>query len=78
MINIQKRGGNVGKCEVVDRLKKNAIEEFISNMLKDGKTPEEIADFCHLDLKKVKEVQIEYLVIKQDRVQSSHRDDTTP
>ena len=57
LINIQKRGGTVGKCEVVDRLKKNAIEEIISNMLKDGKTPEEIADFCHLDLKKVKEVQ---------------------
>ena len=52
----------MGKCEVVDRLKKNAIEEFILNLLKDGKTAEEISDFCNLDLKKVKEIQKKFKV----------------
>ena len=52
-----KEVSNVGKCEVAERIKKNAFEEFIVNMLKDGKTAEEISDFCQFDLKKVKEVQ---------------------
>lgn len=33
------------------------IKEFVTRILESGKTPEEIADFCHLDLEKVKEIQ---------------------
>lgn len=33
------------------------FENFVTRILESGKTPEEIADFCHLDLEKVKAVQ---------------------
>lgn len=33
------------------------FENYVKRILKSGKTPEEIADFCHIDLEKVKEVQ---------------------
>lgn len=33
------------------------FENFVKRILESGKTPEDIADFCHIDLEKVKEVQ---------------------
>ena len=63
----------MGKCEVAERCiqisrseaysaayakgYEEGYEEFVTRILESGKTPEEIADFCHLDLEKVKEIQ---------------------
>ena len=41
----------------VDGIKKEEREEQIANMLKKGKTPEQIVDFCDYPMKLVLEVQ---------------------
>ena len=52
-------------CEVAERLKKIGYEEAMKNlivsMLEDGKTAEEISNFCKIDLQKIKEIESEYL-----------------
>ena len=52
-------------CEVAERLKKIGHEEAMKNlivsMLEDGKTAEEISNFCKIDLQKIKEIESDYL-----------------
>lgn len=48
-------------CEVAERLEQQGRAEgraeFIVSMLKSGKTPEQIADFCNIDITYIKEVE---------------------
>lgn len=58
-------GGKVVECEV-DRILQRGMEQgeqkMIEKMLRNHKTPEEIADFCNCDLQEVKTVQQKMLI----------------
>ena len=52
-------------CEVAERLlqmgRAESREEDISRMLRSGKTPQQIADFCGYDIAVVKKIEAEML-----------------
>ncbi len=58
-------GGKVVECEV-DRILQRGMEQgeqkMIEKMLRNHKTPEEIADFCNCELQEVKTVQQKMLI----------------
>jgi hypothetical protein len=56
-----KKGEVKNMCSVAERLvnqgRTEERAEVISQMLRNGKTPQEIADFCGYDVSQVKEVE---------------------
>ena len=45
----------------IEKGSKETMKNLIVSMLEDGKTAEEISNFCKIDLQKIKEIESEYL-----------------